>query len=208
MFNEKQRQILDAAEKLFAYKGFDGTSIRDIAKAAHVNIAMISYYFGSKEKLLHALFEDRTEQVRSRLKSVLEDETLEPMKKLGIVVDEYVERIWEKPRFFKVMINEQIFERNTLVTRLVKEMKKQNMELIDKLIKEGQKKKLFKKGVDTVLLTVTMTGVALQSMLNKEYHKEFHQYKEVDNATVEQQFKDKTKAHIKSLFKAILSHEA
>ncbi len=49
-YNEKQLQILEVAEKLFAANGFDGTSIRDIASEAEVNIAMISYYFGSKEK--------------------------------------------------------------------------------------------------------------------------------------------------------------
>ena len=43
---------MEAAEELFAEKGFSGTSVRDIADAADVNVAMISYYFGSKEKML------------------------------------------------------------------------------------------------------------------------------------------------------------
>lgn len=47
----KEENILFAAEKLFAEKGFEGTSTREISKAANVNISMISYYFGSKEKL-------------------------------------------------------------------------------------------------------------------------------------------------------------
>ena len=51
-FNDKQIEILNVAERLFAEEGFDGTSVRDIAKNANVNVAMISYYFGSKEKLL------------------------------------------------------------------------------------------------------------------------------------------------------------
>ncbi|HNO01068.1 MAG TPA: TetR family transcriptional regulator, partial [Chitinophagaceae bacterium] len=40
------------AEKLFAEKGYNGTSVRDIAEKAGINLAMVSYYFGSKEKLL------------------------------------------------------------------------------------------------------------------------------------------------------------
>ena len=52
---DKQIQILEVAETLFAEKGFDGTSIRDISKVAKINIAMVSYYFGSKEKLLESL---------------------------------------------------------------------------------------------------------------------------------------------------------
>jgi len=51
-FNDKQIQILQVAEALFEEKGINGTSIRDIAKEAKINIAMISYYFGSKKQLL------------------------------------------------------------------------------------------------------------------------------------------------------------
>ena len=59
-FNDKQIQILEVAETLFAEKGFDGTSIRDISKEAKINIAMVSYYFGSKERLLEALILHKT----------------------------------------------------------------------------------------------------------------------------------------------------
>ena len=55
----KEENILFAAEKLFAEHGFQGTSTREISKAANVNISMISYYFGSKEKLYEKLVEYR-----------------------------------------------------------------------------------------------------------------------------------------------------
>ena len=60
-YSEKQIQIMEAAEKLFAAKGFNGTSVRDISEAAGVNLAMVSYYFGSKEKLFEAMFAHRSE---------------------------------------------------------------------------------------------------------------------------------------------------
>ena len=44
-FNDKQIQILQVAEKLFAEKGFDGTSIRAISKQAKINIAKNRYFF-------------------------------------------------------------------------------------------------------------------------------------------------------------------
>ncbi len=65
-YNAKQLQIIQVAERLFAAKGFSGTSIRDIAHEADINVSMISYYFGSKEKLIEALFEVRF--VMNRLK--------------------------------------------------------------------------------------------------------------------------------------------
>jgi AcrR family transcriptional regulator len=49
--------ILDAAEYLFAVRGFAATSIREIAERVDVNPAMVHYYFGSKKKLLQAVME-------------------------------------------------------------------------------------------------------------------------------------------------------
>ena len=57
---DKRQQILDAAVELFAEHGFEATSTRMLAAHAGVNVAMINYYFGSKEKLFEALVEDRT----------------------------------------------------------------------------------------------------------------------------------------------------
>ncbi len=63
-FSEKQIHILDVAEKLIAKKGFEGTSIRDISTNANINVAMISYYFGSKEKMMSYLYRYRVQKTR------------------------------------------------------------------------------------------------------------------------------------------------
>lgn len=47
--------ILDAAEQLFATHGIDGTSIREITRAADVNVAAVHYHFGTKEAVLRAV---------------------------------------------------------------------------------------------------------------------------------------------------------
>jgi AcrR family transcriptional regulator len=52
-------RILDAAERLFAEHGFEGTSIRDIVDAAKVNLAAVHYHFRSKEALLEAVLTRR-----------------------------------------------------------------------------------------------------------------------------------------------------
>jgi len=64
---------METAEILFAEKGFNGTSVRDIAEKANVNLAMISYYFGSKDKLLEALFGYRGEHFKMKLETILEE---------------------------------------------------------------------------------------------------------------------------------------
>jgi TetR/AcrR family transcriptional regulator len=50
-------QILDAAEAVFAARGFEASTIKDLAGAADVNSALLYYYFGDKERLYHAVLE-------------------------------------------------------------------------------------------------------------------------------------------------------
>jgi AcrR family transcriptional regulator len=55
--------ILDAAERLFSQNGVDGTSVRQIIKAAGVNLGAINYHFGTKERLALEVFARRLEPV-------------------------------------------------------------------------------------------------------------------------------------------------
>ena len=54
---EKRTKIREAAAKLFAEKGFENTTTRDIAGAAGINNASLYYYFDSKEQLLYQILE-------------------------------------------------------------------------------------------------------------------------------------------------------
>lgn len=50
-----RQRLLDAAQRLFAERGYDGTSLRGLAEAAEANIAAVNYHFRSKEGLLQAV---------------------------------------------------------------------------------------------------------------------------------------------------------
>ncbi len=70
-------RILDAAQSLFAQRGFDAVSLRDITAAAGVNVAAVNYHFGSKEGLIEALLMRRMMPVmleRMRLLDAAEEE--------------------------------------------------------------------------------------------------------------------------------------
>ena len=69
--NSKAR-ILEAATALFARKGFDGTSIREICKEANVNLCMISYYWGGKQELYQGIIEDLLEKQLEYSKNFLD----------------------------------------------------------------------------------------------------------------------------------------
>ena len=59
--DSKSKQILDAAEELFARHGYYGVTMRQIAQKADVDVALTSYYFGKKLDLFYAVFNRRAE---------------------------------------------------------------------------------------------------------------------------------------------------
>ena len=60
--NSKTR-ILEAATSLFAGKGYEGTSIREICKTANVNLCLISYYWGGKQELYQGIIQNLMLQI-------------------------------------------------------------------------------------------------------------------------------------------------
>jgi AcrR family transcriptional regulator len=53
--SDTKRKILNAAQELFALRGYENTSLRQITNAADVNLASVNYHFGCKEQLLFEL---------------------------------------------------------------------------------------------------------------------------------------------------------
>ena len=59
-------RIMNVAEKLFAEKGFEGTSIREITTRAQCNLAAVNYHFGGKENLYIKVFGRHLDVMRDR----------------------------------------------------------------------------------------------------------------------------------------------
>lgn len=66
-----KNKILDAAESLFADKGFNGTSLREITSLADVNLAAVNYHYGSKKELIKAVMSRYMNELAPRLEQSL-----------------------------------------------------------------------------------------------------------------------------------------
>ena len=88
----KKEIIIESAIKLFGTKGFDGTSVREIASDAKVNVAMINYYFGSKEKLFEAVVEYRASVLKEIFSELINNKALTPIEKIDVIIDHTIER--------------------------------------------------------------------------------------------------------------------
>lgn len=164
--NDKRTQILIAAEELFAEKGFEATSVRELSKKAGINIAMISYYFGSKEKLFESLVEFRTRFIREKLETLNRDAVLDPFSKIEMAIDLYVDRISTFPHFHKILHHELMLKQRNKMHDAIADILIRNSQEMKKLIYAGQKQGLFRK-VDADLLVVSIVGTINQCSMSK-----------------------------------------
>jgi AcrR family transcriptional regulator len=206
-FNEKQISIINTAERLFSINGFDGTSVRDIAHEAGINVAMISYYFGSKEKLMEAVFEQKTSKMRLKVENMLQEEKLTNHEKVNILIEDYVDRFLSQPQFHKVMLLEQLSDKPGGIAGMIDELKKRNLALIKKLIQEGQKSGEFKKNIDIALMMATMVGTVSQMIISRRFYREVNNMEHLPEEEFTNYIRKKLCAHLKNLFKSTLTNE-
>ena len=207
VYSDKQIQIMEAAEELFAEKGFDGTSVRDISEQAGVNLAMISYYFGSKEKLMESLIKYRGEFVKLQLENMLQNNEMSSLEKVYTLIDNYIDRIMKQQCFYKIMTREQMLHQKGATPKLIQDLKKTNQDLVGQLIAEGQKKGQFKKNIDIPLMMATLIGTVSHVVTTQHYYKKMNNLESLTDEEFKKQIKKKLSNHLKSLFKATLTYE-
>jgi AcrR family transcriptional regulator len=179
---DRRQTILAATMKLFGQKGFEGTSVREIAAEAEVNPAMISYYFGSKEKLFESLVEQRAAFLKGVFAEIVNNSNLSKIEKLYIVIDSYVDRIFISPQFHHLLHRELSLERRPQMKDAIAEILLRNFVSVKKIIEDGVESGEFKK-VDTELTIASIVGtisyllsseVMCRKMLQK--NKDFNPY--------------------------------
>src|SRR6476659_1698049 len=84
--HETRARLLDAAEQLFAERGLDAVSVRDITELADANTAAIHYHFGSKQDLIAAVLERRAAAMGERREELLSRLEEQPVVELRDVV--------------------------------------------------------------------------------------------------------------------------
>lgn len=202
--NDKQIQILEVAETLFAEKGFDGTSIRDISKLAKINVAMVSYYFGSKEKLLESLVLFKTSGLKEQLINLI-DENLEPLEKINKLITLYVNRLDCNRGIYRILHFELASKKRVLELESFTEIKKANLNSLKLIIQEGQAKGVFRKDIVIELLTPTILGTFFHFQMNKPF------FEDILNLKTEEAYNNYIKTdltkHIQQTIKALLIYE-
>lgn len=89
--NSAEEKIKEAAKKLFTLKGFADTKTREIAEEAGINLALLNYYFRSKQKLYDIIMEENMSSFKTGLSELFADTKLDVYKKIEKLATYYID---------------------------------------------------------------------------------------------------------------------
>lgn len=92
-----EEKIREAAQKIFTQKGYAATRTRDIAEEAGINLALLNYYFRSKEKLFEQIMLERVQQLFGVLYPIVNDTNTKLEKKIELIVINYIDMLMANP---------------------------------------------------------------------------------------------------------------
>jgi len=103
-----EQDIIRAAQKIFQEKGFKETTMRDVAAEANVNMAMLHYYFRSKENLFFLVLDEAFRILVEKIVTILTNDNLDIFEKIRAIVKEYITFFCEKPYLPQFIMGEMI----------------------------------------------------------------------------------------------------
>lgn len=110
-------RIKEAAHQVFLRKGFSATTMRDVAKEAGTNLALVNYYFRSKKNLFNVVMFEKIQLLLGSIAPILSNESSTLNEKITGIVNSYIDFLTKNPE---------------LVTFIMNEARKQNFEFIPK----------------------------------------------------------------------------
>ncbi|WP_347159110.1 TetR/AcrR family transcriptional regulator [Pontibacter chitinilyticus] len=153
---DKKEHILDTAEKVFAKLGYEGASTRLLASEAGVNMAMINYYFGSKDGLMEAVLQRRISGMRMKLEEVKETGS-SSWDKLIKALEIYLNRVSNNNCFHRIIHREISLNQRSEMSSILADSVFANVQTIINIMKEGVEDGTFRK-VDVEMTAISILG--------------------------------------------------
>jgi len=199
----KKEIIIQSALKLFSAKGFEGTSVREIASDAGVNVAMINYYFTSKENLFKSVVEYRAMFLTGFLSDLIHNKNLSAIEKVDAVIDQTIEKKLSNTEFNHILHRELSLDHRPQLRDAISDIILKNIIPVKAIIREGIKSGEFK-NVDIELTITTVTGT-IHYLLNSDIIcRKILGKKEGFTPIQKKHLKKRLSAHLKQLMRSHL----
>lgn len=156
---DAKMELIRSAKILFAQKGFDGVSVKEIADHAGVNISLISYHFGGKEALYRSCLEQfGIQRLASAERMLTEVESMEEFRtRLTIFVEDFIEQHAKEPEVTSIVHRECVSGHPIIDELFAKFFMKQFKCLIG-FFEKARDKNILRKDMDPMIAVGTFFG--------------------------------------------------
>ncbi len=113
-----EEKIKNAARIIFHKKGFAATRTRDIAEQADINLALLNYYFRSKEKLFDIIMLESFQEFLQTMKAVFHNDKTTLENKINLIVENYIDLFIEQPDIPLFLLSELRRNPDELVAKI------------------------------------------------------------------------------------------
>ena len=204
---DKKDHILDVAERVFSEMGFDGASTRMISGEAGVNMAMLNYYFGSKEGLFLAVIERKITSFQNILQILGNDENISSWEKIESYIEIYGDRVVNNNCFQKLLYQELTMNRRTELAEKIRNILMKSVSELFKIMQEGIDNGEFHQDTDMQMVVATLYGTKNFILNTPLMSSTMLGYDITDEKILEEKFKPRIKTYLKNLLKAYLVKE-
>ncbi|WP_237044636.1 TetR/AcrR family transcriptional regulator [Aquipseudomonas alcaligenes] len=157
----QREQLLSIATDLFAQQGIQATRLRAIAERAGVTPALLNYYFGSKERLVEAMVEERFLPLVARAAAQLQQAGDDPLALVEAFIRDMVRNVTEQPWLSQLWVREILCEGGVLRERLMHRVAPMVPLLLAQKFAAAQARGALNPGLDPRLLVVSLIGLTL-----------------------------------------------
>jgi AcrR family transcriptional regulator len=133
-----EERIKEAARRLFTLKGFAATRTRDIAEEAGINLALLNYYFRSKQKLFDLVMLENFQQFIKGITVNFMDETLSFDQRIERIVVAYVDMLTRLPDLPMFILNEIRGNPSKIAAKLQMEIAPMRQNMFTQLITSNE----------------------------------------------------------------------
>jgi AcrR family transcriptional regulator len=133
-----EERIKEAARRLFTLKGFAATRTRDIAEEAGINLALLNYYFRSKQKLFDLVMLENFQQFIKGITVNFMDETLSFDQRIERIVVAYVDMLTRLPDLPMFILNEIRGNPSKIAAKLQMEIAPMRQNMFKQLIASNE----------------------------------------------------------------------
>ena len=161
---DKRRQILDAAIRVFATRGFHACRVSDVADEAGVAYGLVYHYFGSKEEILNTLFTERWQIMLDAIAEIDKQQDISARDKLYLVASFIIDSYRHEPDLMKVIIVEVTRAANSFGREHLAKIR-EAYEMIGQIVEGAQRDGVFKQEISSDFAALMFYG-AIEQLLS------------------------------------------